>query len=420
MTRVQCYVYDISQGMARMMSMPLLGKQVDIIPHSGIVCFGKEYFFGGGVCVTEAGKAVPMPPCEVIELGNTSKTESELGQFLTQISPQYTTETYNLLSHNCNHFANAVAKFLEVTEVPSRIVNVADEALSTPQGQQMRGLIEGFERQMRQQNSGNSFNPFQNTTSTVPGALGTTPAASSSSSSLADFDRALSEVCGVSDVDKKRACLVTLNKMCLNIVDNPSEVKYRRIKMENPAFNKKVAECPGGTECILALGFAPDEVDGVDHWVFDPSRLSLSDLRLACSKLSTQESKLPQQRPPQQLPAQIVPNSAGFGGMPGSTGGMTNPLLNNLAGGMPGGGLGGMPGGAFGGLPGGLGGGNPQLAQQAQAMMASNPQMAAQAQALMSDPQAMQQMMNNPQVQALMNNPQALQNMMNMMNQGPR
>mmetsp|Transcript_24775 Transcript_24775/g.62297 ORF Transcript_24775/g.62297 Transcript_24775/m.62297 type:complete len:125 (+) Transcript_24775:107-481(+) len=112
MPRVQCYVYDISQGMARMMSMPLLGKQVDIIPHSGIVCFGKEYFFGGGVCVTAAGQSVPMPPCEVLDLGEAQKSEAELNAFLAQISPQYTVQTYNLLKHNCNHFANEVAKFL--------------------------------------------------------------------------------------------------------------------------------------------------------------------------------------------------------------------------------------------------------------------------------------------------------------------
>ena len=36
MTAVSCYVYDLSQGMARAMSMAVVGKQVDIVPHTGI------------------------------------------------------------------------------------------------------------------------------------------------------------------------------------------------------------------------------------------------------------------------------------------------------------------------------------------------------------------------------------------------
>ena len=65
MSRAQAYVYDISQGMARGMSRAIVGKQVDIIPHTGIVVYGKEVFFGSGVCVSAAGQAIPMRPCEV-------------------------------------------------------------------------------------------------------------------------------------------------------------------------------------------------------------------------------------------------------------------------------------------------------------------------------------------------------------------
>ena len=66
MAAVQAYVYDISQGMARAMSAAIVGKQVDIIPHTGIVCWGREYFYGGGVCVAAAGQAIPMQPCQIL------------------------------------------------------------------------------------------------------------------------------------------------------------------------------------------------------------------------------------------------------------------------------------------------------------------------------------------------------------------
>ena len=62
---VQAWVYDISQGMARAMSSAIVGKQIDIIPHTGIVFEGKEYFYGGGVCVTDAGQAIALAPCQV-------------------------------------------------------------------------------------------------------------------------------------------------------------------------------------------------------------------------------------------------------------------------------------------------------------------------------------------------------------------
>ena len=42
-----------------------------------------------------------------------------------------------------NHCADAIVKFLcPGKEVPSRIVNIANEALSTPQGQSLRTMIE--------------------------------------------------------------------------------------------------------------------------------------------------------------------------------------------------------------------------------------------------------------------------------------
>ena len=65
MATVEVHVYDLSNGLARVMSQSVVGKQVDIIPHTGVVVDwggGKklEYFFGGGICVTAAGKSVPM------------------------------------------------------------------------------------------------------------------------------------------------------------------------------------------------------------------------------------------------------------------------------------------------------------------------------------------------------------------------
>ena len=131
--------------------MAIVGKQVDIIPHTGVVLNGKEYFFGGGICVCPAGQAMALPVCEVIQVGVTTKTEAELEGFLSANNHRFTVSTYNLLTWNCNHFSNEVVKFLTdgAAFVPDRIVNVAQEALSAPQGAAMRAMLERLPTQER-------------------------------------------------------------------------------------------------------------------------------------------------------------------------------------------------------------------------------------------------------------------------------
>ena len=51
MYEVILHVYDLSQGMAKQFSQQLVGRYIEGIWHTGIVVFGKEYYFGGGVSV---------------------------------------------------------------------------------------------------------------------------------------------------------------------------------------------------------------------------------------------------------------------------------------------------------------------------------------------------------------------------------
>mmetsp|Transcript_7228 Transcript_7228/g.22614 ORF Transcript_7228/g.22614 Transcript_7228/m.22614 type:complete len:179 (-) Transcript_7228:36-572(-) len=162
MPMVQAYVYDITQGMAANLSPLLLGKRVDIVPHTGIVAFGREYYFGAGPCVGKPGETVPLEPSQVLELGETRRSREELEAFVREVlAEEHTSANYNLLSHNCNHFADAVARFLlDGRGLPASIVNVAEEALSTPEGQSLRVMIEDMERGMRSGTGSASLNPF--------------------------------------------------------------------------------------------------------------------------------------------------------------------------------------------------------------------------------------------------------------------
>jgi hypothetical protein len=53
MSSVQLYVYDLSRGMAKAMSMQLTGKQMDGIWHTSVVVYGNEYYFGQGIMVAQ-------------------------------------------------------------------------------------------------------------------------------------------------------------------------------------------------------------------------------------------------------------------------------------------------------------------------------------------------------------------------------
>jgi hypothetical protein len=93
-------LYDLSQGMARAMSQQFLGKQIDGIWHTGIVVFGHEYFYGGGIQATKPGQSMAGSPGQVIDMGYTRITPATFHEFLTQVSHRFTAATYSLLEHN--------------------------------------------------------------------------------------------------------------------------------------------------------------------------------------------------------------------------------------------------------------------------------------------------------------------------------
>lgn len=147
--KVTLHLYDLSQGMARAMSAQLLGKQLDGIWHTGIVCFGQEFYFGGGIQCGRPGGTHFGRPVQVIEMGETFVPRDLFDEFLVDISPRFTMHTYNLLRHNCNNFSNEVANFLVGSSIPQHILDLPDEVLSTQFGQQMMPMLNMMDMQMR-------------------------------------------------------------------------------------------------------------------------------------------------------------------------------------------------------------------------------------------------------------------------------
>ena len=144
--KVVVYQYDLTQGMAKTMSRGLIGKQIEGVWHTGVCVFGKEYFYGGGICVGEPKKTPYGYPVKEIDFGYTTKTEEDLKNYIKSINSQFTVNTYDVLNHNCNHFTDAALFFLVGKHLPNSILKQHEEILNTPLGQFVRPMLENMSR----------------------------------------------------------------------------------------------------------------------------------------------------------------------------------------------------------------------------------------------------------------------------------
>lgn len=153
--RVQLYVYDLSQGMARAMSMQFLGVQLDLVPHTGIVVYGQEYFYSGGLQAMPKdafAHARGLPSCEIVDLGDTEVPQEIFEEFVDARREDFTAQTYDLLRHNCNHFTEEAAQFLLGKSIPESIRKVPEIVMATPMGAMFAQMLEG---------TANGFDPLQ-------------------------------------------------------------------------------------------------------------------------------------------------------------------------------------------------------------------------------------------------------------------
>ncbi|XP_047078525.1 desumoylating isopeptidase 1-like [Lolium rigidum] len=147
--KVSLNVYDLSNGLARQLSTSFLGKPIEAIWHTGVVVYGKEYFYGGGIQSTAAGATQYGRPVRVVDLGVTHLPREVFEDYLRDIAPRYTAETYRLMTHNCNNFANEAAQFLVGAGIPGYILSLPNEVMSSPMGPLIMPMIQNLEASLR-------------------------------------------------------------------------------------------------------------------------------------------------------------------------------------------------------------------------------------------------------------------------------
>jgi len=152
MFQVQLAIYDLSNGIAKALSSQFLGPHhsIEIVPHTSILAFGKEYYFGAsGVEQTDPHhfrSTRQLFPIQIQDLGHTAVSQEEFEGWCRKHVENglYASHSYDLFLRNCNNFSHhAATEGLRLKQaVPDWILDVPRRVLASPMGSLIRPMLE--------------------------------------------------------------------------------------------------------------------------------------------------------------------------------------------------------------------------------------------------------------------------------------
>ncbi|KAI0459840.1 DUF862-domain-containing protein [Xylaria acuta] len=151
---VHLLVYDLSGGLARQLSMGMLGFQLDAIYHTSIELEGTEYVYDGGINAIRPGSSHLGRPLERIHLGNTELPLEVIVEYLDSLKEIYTPQAYDLFRHNCNNFSNDFSTFMLGKGIPEHIANMPQAVLESPFGRMLQPQLAQMVEQRKAQQGG--------------------------------------------------------------------------------------------------------------------------------------------------------------------------------------------------------------------------------------------------------------------------
>lgn len=163
---VHLLVYDLSQGLARQMSMGILGFQLDAVYHTSIELDGLEHVYDGNVVAITPGTSHLGQPLQRLPLGKTELPMEVIQQYLQSLREVYTVAAYDLWKHNCNNFSNDFATFLVGTGIPDHILHMPSAVLESPLG---RMLVPALNQQVNANRGGGGIWGIQGNGQTAAG-----------------------------------------------------------------------------------------------------------------------------------------------------------------------------------------------------------------------------------------------------------
>lgn len=123
--KVYLHIYDLSP-INKFLYLFGLG-----LYHSGLEVYGREYTFAGGAGIfdskpKEVIEIEGVPLRETIVIGETMKSRKDIADIIHSLRDQYGGNDYNLITRNCNTFANSLCSRILGIDIPGYVNRLAN------------------------------------------------------------------------------------------------------------------------------------------------------------------------------------------------------------------------------------------------------------------------------------------------------
>ncbi|TGJ79569.1 hypothetical protein E0Z10_g9194 [Xylaria hypoxylon] len=203
---VHLLVYDLSGGLARQLSMGMLGFQLDAIYHTSIELEGTEYVYDGGIGAIRPGSSHLGRPLERILLGKTELPLEVIVEYLDSLREIFTPQAYDLFRHNCNNFSNDFSTFMLGKGIPEHIANMPQAVLDSPFGRVLQPQLTQMVEQRKVRHGG--LLGIQNSQQPANGA------AASSSTAIVEVSNLQALNAALESASKKSAIIFFTSATC--------------------------------------------------------------------------------------------------------------------------------------------------------------------------------------------------------------
>jgi len=225
---VEIYLYDLSRGGAKMTSESLVGRTIQGVWHTGVVAYGREYFFtANGVGSVIPGGTGLGDPDQIESVGETQLPYSVFLDYILSLGEtKFKPGTWDLVQFNSNYFADEVSQFVCGSGLPKYILDLPQELLESPIGPEIRAEAEKVSAKT-QESSGITFGLIGNRTvgTLAPRVRENSP----------EFDELQAQI------DALRADQLSLEERrnALNIKDSKKEEKKKKKKEKEEKKERK-------------------------------------------------------------------------------------------------------------------------------------------------------------------------------------
>lgn len=104
---VHLLVYDLTNGMAKDLSLSVLGFQLDAVYHTSIELFGREYVYDGGILDINPGSSHLGRPMQRLRLGRTMLPMEVIREYLTSVRSIHTAEVQSIVQETSTRRVNS-------------------------------------------------------------------------------------------------------------------------------------------------------------------------------------------------------------------------------------------------------------------------------------------------------------------------